>query len=160
MRQLSGDGTFPPLMHWKPHSWSKHLRIFILCQYDTLQKNAFMPPPRPGDAFFGAPPSPTCGSKDKHLIHLFFGYQVSLIFGGGGAGAPPRSSPPRTLTGARLSCSHVGFLPTSITCKTNNGGGTPAHTFVVMPRECGFYPSNVDGWLIRNTLAADLRFLL
>ena len=62
--------------------------------------------------------------------------------------------------GARPSYSHVGFLLVSITYNTNNGGTAPALTFVGTLRRCGFHPSNVDGWLIRNTLATDLRFLL
>ena len=62
-----------------------------------------------------------------------------------GPRAPPLSSQPRALMGAQLSCSHGGFLLASITCKTNNGGGTPVRTFVGMPRRYGFYHQTLMG---------------
>ena len=62
-----------------------------------------------------------------------------------GPAAPPPSSVLRTLAGARRSSSRTGVLLASITCKTNNGGRTPACTFVGTPHGCRFHPSKVDG---------------
>ena len=134
----------------------------MLCQHDTTQKNSFTLPPRPGNAPFGASPSPTLEAELKTensssfdlLNYIFLMSPLEVD----GPGAPPPSSVPCALAGAQPSCSHARVLPTSITCKTNNDGTTRTCTFVVTPHGCGFHPSNVDGLLIRNTLATYLRF--
>ena len=77
-----------------------------------------------------------------------------------GLGAPPLFLALRAFTGAWCFSSYSRFFPASITCKTNNGSGTLASTFVGMLRGCGFHPLNVDGWLICNTLMANVRILL
>ena len=114
-----------------------------------------------GDMPFGVSPDPafdaTLETKNLSffdLIYYTFPFSPLEVEG---QGVPPPSSPPRAFTGARRSCSHVGFLLLSITCKTNNGGMTPARAFVGTPHRCGFQPSNVDTWLIRNTLVPNLR---
>ena len=103
---------------------------------------------------------PNVRQQGKTLILSCFLYQLLSPLEVDGPPAPPPSSVPRAVTGVRPSYSHARFLPESITYKTNNGGTTPARTFVGTLCKCGFHPSNVDGRLIRSTLPTDVRILL
>ena len=64
---------------------------------------------------------------------------VSLTFGGGGVGGPST-----VITGVRPDSQLVHGVRPSL-CIPNNGGATPAHTFVGTPRGCEFHPSKVEG---------------
>ena len=112
-------------------------------------------PTKASDVPFGASPGPTYSGKEKQLISHCFGYQVSLTFSGGGARGPS------TIFMAVWLYGHVAMLlprrvpPSIYNLQNKNCGATPACTFVGTPHKCGFHSSNVDGWLIRNTLALD-----
>ena len=142
--------------------WFPYIIFSTYYQSKTSHKKYCTPMLRPGNPPFGVLPSSTFSGKPptKTPFPSLGGFYHSP-FKVDGLGGPPPSCWPRTPTGVRLSCSHapMGLLASSITCKTNNGGATPARTFVGRLRGCGFHPSNIDGWLIRSTLLADLGFV-
>ena len=146
VQQGIGGGTLLPPMHQKLGIASKHSQILTLCQHNTTEKKRIGASAKARRRAFQRIARPNVWRQGKTFHFSSFLTDCLSPFTVEGPGAPPPSSAPRALTGARCSCSHWGALLLSITLQnTNNGGGTAPRTFVGTPRRCGFHPSDVDG---------------